>query len=224
MTVLILILSVVIGTVLGIVFRKSNLVPRLLLTFSGAFLLTITVLEIFPKIYTAEHQLNLGIFVLLGVFIQILLEAVTKGAEHGHVHYHGKQEFPLAIFLGLFIHAFIEGMPIHGHDHQHLLMAIVIHKIPVALILYLFISRMTEDWKKQLLFMLIFALASPTGWLLGDYFSDAYLQPVLAIVAGIFLHISTIIIFESSDGHKLKIRKMVSLLLGFLLAYLTLHH
>ena len=223
MTVIILIASVLAGTLLGMLFRKSSIVPRLLLTFSGAFLLTITVMEIFPQIYAAEHNFQLGLFVLLGVFIQILLEAVTKGAEHGHFHFHGQQEFPLAIFGGLFIHAFIEGMPIHGDDHAHLLTAIVIHKIPVALILYLFIARMTQDWKKQLLFMLIFALASPAGWFLGESFSEELLLPVLAVVAGIFLHISTVIIFESSDGHKLKIRKMAALILGFLLAYFTLH-
>ena len=223
MTVIILIASVLLGSVLGIFFSRSNVLPRLLLTFSGAFLLTVTVLEIFPNIYASGHSLQLGLFVLLGVFIQILLEAVTKGAEHGHFHFHGQQEFPLAIFGGLFIHAFIEGMPIHGEDHQHLLTAIVIHKIPVALVLYLFIAKMTKDWKKQFLFMTLFALASPAGWLLGERFSEEYLLPVLAVVAGIFLHISTVIIFESSDAHKLKMRKLAALIAGFLLAWFTLH-
>lgn len=223
MTILILIASVIMGIILGMLFQKSQIVPRVFLTFSGAFLLTITVLEIFPKLYLAEHTLHLGLFVLLGVFIQILLEAVTKGAEHGHFHFHGQHDFPIAIFAGLFIHAFIEGMPIHGEDSEHLLTAIVIHKIPVALILFTFIARMTQDWKKQLLFMLLFALASPLGWWLGKYFSHAYLLPILAVVAGIFLHISTVIIFESSDGHKLKISKLLALLLGFALAYFTLH-
>ena len=224
MIVLVLVSTVLIGAVLGKVFQKSSVLPRLLLTFSGAFLLTITILEIFPKIYAADDSTSLGLFILLGVVIQILLETVTKGAEHGHVHFHGQHDFPMAIFFGLFVHAFIEGMPIHGEHAEHLLTAIVIHKIPVALILYLFISRMTQDWKKQLGFMTMFALASPMGWWIGDRIDQAWLLPILAIVAGIFLHISTVIIFESSDNHKLKISKFIALIVGFALAYFTMHH
>ncbi|MDO5655876.1 MAG: ZIP family metal transporter [Flavobacteriaceae bacterium] len=223
MTAVILITSVIIGTVLGVIFRKSLAVQRILLTFSGAFLLTITVLEIFPQIFQADYPIHLGLFVLLGVFIQILLENITQGAEHGHFHQHEHSQFPLAIFIGLFLHAFIEGMPISNDDTNHLLMAIVVHKIPVALILFLFIADLTPNLKKQLSFMSLFALASPLGFWIGDGLDERWFQPILAIVAGIFLHISTVIIFESADGHKMKIRKFLALVLGFLLAYLTLH-
>lgn len=219
----ILFASVVVGTILGWFFNKTKLIPSLLLTFSGAFLLTITVLEIFPKIYASDFIVSNGLFILLGVFIQILLESITKGAEHGHFHSSRDQEFPLAIFIGLFLHAFIEGIPLHSDTDHHLLTAIVIHKIPVALILYTFIASLTSQWQKQGLFMLIFALASPLGYLIGDLIPTEWLMPTLAIVAGIFLHISTVIIFESSDNHKLKQRKVISLALGFALAYFTLH-
>lgn len=218
-----LIASVLIGSLLGWYFKMVNFFPRLLLTFSGAFLLTITVMEIFPQIYQAEFQFRNGLFILLGVLIQIILESFTKGAEHGHIHAPKNNEFPLAVFIGLFIHAFIEGIPLHHDTDHHLLTAIVIHKIPVALILYIFITKLTSNWKKQALFMLIFAMASPLGYWIGDFIPTQWMMPVMAIVAGIFLHISTVIIFESSDNHKLKQRKLLSLMLGFLLAYFTLH-
>lgn len=218
-----LIVSVLIGSLLGWYFKKVNLFPKLLLTFSGAFLLTITIMEIFPTIYEAEFKFSNGLFILLGVFIQIILESFTKGAEHGHIHTPQNNEFPIAIFIGLFLHAFIEGIPLHTDPHNHLLTAIVIHKIPVALILFIFITKLTSNWKKQTLFMLIFALASPMGYWIGEFIPANWLMPSMAIVAGIFLHISTVIIFESSDNHKLKQRKIISLALGFLLAYFTLH-
>lgn len=222
MTIFLLIASVLVGSVLGMAFQKSNVIPKLMLTFSGAFLLTTTLLEIFPTIYSSADAVHLGLFVLLGVFIQIVLEAVTKGAEHGHFHFHGQHNFPISIFIGLFIHAFIEGMPIQGDNH-HLITAIVVHKIPVALILFTFINKMTTNWKKQLGFMSLFALASPLGWWVGDMLPLTYLIKMLAVVAGIFLHISTVIIFESSDGHKLKFQKLLTLVLGFALAYFSLH-
>lgn len=218
-----LIASVLIGSLLGWYFTKTKLIPSLLLTFSGAFLLTITVLEIFPKIYASDVLVTNGLFILLGVFIQLLLESITKGAEHGHIHTSKNNKFPLAIFVGLFLHAFIEGVPLHSDTDNHLLTAIVIHKIPVALILFTFIASITDKWHKQALFMLVFALASPIGYLVGDFIPTEWMMPTMAIVSGIFLHISTVIIFESSDNHKLKQRKVISLALGFLLAYLTLH-
>ena len=223
MIIIALISSVFIGSLLGWYFNKAKLVPSLLLTFSGAFLLTITVLEIFPKIYQAEFKVSNGLFILVGVFIQILLESITKGAEHGHIHKPVNNEFPMAIFIGLFLHAFIEGIPLHMDTDNHLLTAIVIHKIPVALILFTFITSLTSRWQNQALFMLVFALASPLGYWIGDFIPTDWLLPAMAIVAGIFLHISTVIIFESSDNHKLKQRKVISLVLGFALAYFSLH-
>ena len=222
MIIIALITSVVVGGILGYFFQKSNLVPRLILTFSGAFLLTITILEIFPHLYHESESLHLGLFVLLGVLIQILLEGITKGAEHGHIHHH-HHGFPLAIFAGLFLHAFLEGIPIRSDHDNHLLTAIVIHKIPVALILFTFITQLTKNRTNQIMFMLVFALASPLGYWIGEFIPEKIMMPMLAIVAGIFLHISTVIIFESSDGHKLKFQKLLTLLLGFALAYFTLH-
>jgi hypothetical protein len=40
-----------------------------------------------------------------------------------------------------------------------------------------------------------------------------------AIVIGIFFHISTVILFESSEGHKFNLSKLVVIVLGILVAY-----
>ena len=42
---------------------------------------------------------------------------------------------------------------------------------------------------------------------------------ILAVVVGIFLHISTTIIFETSENHKFNIFKLVSILIGCALAF-----
>ena len=59
----------------------------------------------------------------------------------------------------------------------------------------------------------------------GYYFSTAlsnggignlqqYFNRIMGVVIGIFLHISTTIMFESSSDHKFTVRKMIAVLLG----------
>ncbi|MXV38067.1 hypothetical protein GO491_05155 [Flavobacteriaceae bacterium Ap0902] len=223
MIVLVLVLSVLLGSAMAYYFSHIKHLARLLLTFSGAFLLTATVLEIFPIIYDT-HDPTIGLFILLGVLLQIILEAITKGAEHGHFHYHKDDSFPISIFIGLIIHAFIEGTPLHEDANNHLLYTVAIHKIPVAIVLMGFIMKLTQNRLYQGLFILIFAFASPVGYWFGHLLTSDITLYVLAIVSGIFLHISTVIIFESSDHHNLKLKKFIALILGFAIAYLTVGH
>lgn len=221
MLIFLLFISVFLGAGAGSFLLSNRSLHRLLLTFSGAFLLTVTLLEIFPHLF-ADSSHTIGLYVLLGVLIQIFLESFSQGAEHGHMHLHGTKSFPLSIFLGLFIHAFIEGMPI-AHNSSSFIWVLLVHKIPVAMILYTFIAKLTENQRHRWLFIFVFSLASPLGWSIGRYLPQTTTPIILAVVSGIFLHISTVIIFESSDGHKLKIQKIIALLLGFCIAYLSLH-
>ncbi len=60
-------LSVIFGYFIGLFLKpndKQNL--KLLLAFSGSFLLSLTVLDLLPKIYT-DKSINMGIFIMLGI-------------------------------------------------------------------------------------------------------------------------------------------------------------
>jgi hypothetical protein len=49
----------------------------------------------------------------------MILEALTKGFEHGHFHHHNEHNIlPVALMVGLFIHAFIEGIPLANEEHE----------------------------------------------------------------------------------------------------------
>lgn len=218
--ILLLILSIVAGSILGYFFSQNKIFSKFLLTFSGAYFLGITVLEIFPGVYEG-HSHSIGLFVLAGLLFQIIVESLSKGAEHGHVHLHKDQKIPASIIIGLFLHSFFEGMPI-GHQHSDsLLWAIVIHNIPISMVLFGALTQMTESFWKKALFLGLFAIAGPLGVVFGDTVLAEYHREATAFVAGIFLHIATVILFESTDSHKFKTRKIVTLLLGFVIAYLT---
>lgn len=217
----ILILSVIIGSLLGQIFLAKKVLTKFLLIFSGAFFLATAVLEIFPTIYEV-HDHNIGLYVLGGLFFQMLIESLSKGAEHGHVHFHEKKSFPISIFIGLFLHSFFEGIPVMHQPSQNLLWTIFIHNIPVSMVLFGAVSQMKISKIYQYGFMLAFALAGPLGIVFGNTLMFDYQHQASAFVAGIFIHIATVILFESTDGHKFKAQKVLTVLLGFIIAYLTI--
>ena len=162
------ILAVAFGFAFVVLFNptvKSNL--KLLLAFSGAFLLSITVFELIPHLYEQNSGKMIGLFIMLGILLQIFLEFFSKGAEHGHVHVRKNNTvFPWVLFVSLSIHAILEGFPIHGNEN--LLYGIIIHKMPIAIILTSFFFASSLSNVKTIIFLTLFALMTP----LGSYLSE----------------------------------------------------
>ena len=213
-------LSVIIGYIAALIIRpknKTNL--KLLLAFSVSFLLSLTVMHLLPEIYESKN-LHIGLFIMLGILFQIILEFFSEGAEHGHVHGHEKMtQIPWLLFVSLCIHAFLEGFPVSHHND--LAIGIAIHHLPIAIILTTFFSNASLDKKAIFFFMITFAVMTPLGTILSDYLPilNVYYTEITAIVIGILFHISSTIIFESSEGHKFNIAKVSMIVIGIALAY-----
>ncbi|WP_313030297.1 ZIP family metal transporter [Soonwooa sp.] len=223
MIVIALMLSVLLGVFLGKYFGSQQKFAKNLLVMSAGFLITICINEVFPEIYgSGEH--NVGIFVIAGVLLQMLLESLTKGFEHGHFHHHAEDEhiLPIALIVGLFVHAFIEGIPLAQEKEvfSPYLTGILFHNLPISFVLGSFLARSKTFSPKFWLVVLIFALASPLGMWIGHYFNPEHKIYFLAVVAGIFLHISSVIIFESNKNHKMDWSKIIFVVLGIALAML----
>lgn len=212
--------SVLLGYSIALLLKpKSKTNLKLLLAFSGSFLLSLTVMHLLPEVYESDNH-NIGLFIMVGILFQIILEFFSKGAEHGHVHGHETMShIPWLLFISLCIHAFLEGFPVS--HHHNLALGIAIHHLPIAIILTLFFVNAKLDKKAIFAFMLTFALMTPLGTIISDYLpilNDYYTQ-ITAVVIGILFHISSTIIFESSEGHKFNIAKVSMIVVGIVLAY-----
>jgi zinc transporter ZupT len=176
-------------------------------------------MHLLPEIYESANP-NIGLFIMLGILFQIILEFFSKGAEHGHVHGHEiMTQIPWLLFISLCIHAFLEGFPVsHHHD---LAIGIAIHHLPIAIILTTFFINASLNKKAIFFFMVTFAIMTPLGTILSDYLPilNVYYTEITAIVIGILFHISSTIIFESSEGHKFNIAKVSMIVIGIALAY-----
>ena len=206
---------------------------KLLIAFSGAYLLSITALHLLPEVFTGDDRgAYFGSFVLVGFFIQVMLEYLSGGIEHGHAHTHRSAGLPVGLMIGLCLHAFLEGMPLgggdaghshHGHSHSHglepLLMGIVLHKYPVAMVFLAMLLNSGLAKAKAFGLLAVFAAMAPLGTLLsGVEMVGQYNRESLAIVIGIFLHVSTTILFESSEGHRFNAYKVVAIAAGLALS------
>ncbi len=247
--------------------RISNKNLKLMVAFSGAFLLSFSFHELIPHIYSgisegaggADHVHGpdcvhghvhglgntIGLFILGGFFMQLILDYITKGVEHGHVHTkcpvdeHHDHLAPksalsfIPVLIGLSIHSFLEAMPLakgFGSEalQNRLLFGIILHNIPIAIVLMSLLIQGNLSKKTSIVILTIFALSGPAGALFSDVIGGSLITDIemffkysLAIVVGIFLHISTSILFETDEHHKFNVVKFAVIVAGALVA--TIH-
>lgn len=210
------------GTAIFLVRSDKSKLLKLILSFSGAYLFAITVLHLIPDAFSGPDKSEIGIFILVGFLLQVFLEQFSEGVEHGHIHkHHDGHVFPFGIMISLCLHAFLEGMPLAKEQHNELIFGISLHHIPAAFALGSIL--MQNHFKKTsiVLYLLVFAIMAPLGYYVSLGLSngsiggiEAYFNKIMGVVIGIFLHISTTILFESSADHKINTRKMIAVLLG----------
>lgn len=222
------------GVVVGYLNATNNSqMIKLALAFSGGFLLAIIFQHLLPDIYHGGGH-ELGLFILLGFLVQLILEYFSGGIEHGHVHVHKGQSLPWTLLVSLSIHSIIEGLPLgnqyagmlveHHHIHESLFWGIIFHQIPVSIALMTLLMNTKLSTINAWLLLMFFGLMTPLGAILGLKFTPEQfgldLHIILAVVVGMFLHISTTIIFETSENHKFNLLKLSSILIGCGLAML----
>jgi len=241
---LILFLVVLLGGGIAFYIKESNKKAlQLVLSFSGAYILGISVLHLMPGVFAGGDQ-YVGLWILLGFFIQIFLEQLSGGVEHGHIHpaHHANSTFAIQVMIGLCIHAFLEGMPLEnyeefhnvtlgdGHDHNHLLYGILMHKAPAAFVLVMLFRVSGFKNSTVILCLFLFASMSPLGAGMTKFLESLNLLDVnamkiiVAIVIGSFLHISTTILFEIENpgDHKISFQKLIVIAFGILAALATM--
>ncbi|MFC7523404.1 ZIP family metal transporter [Parapedobacter sp. GCM10030251] len=207
---------------------------KLILSFSGSYLFAITVLHLIPHVYHTHDGASetIGLFVLLGFLFQLVLEQFSHGIEHGHIHHghHSGNVFPFGIMVSLCLHALLEGMPLAAHHQTQLTFGIALHHVPAAFALGSLLLHTSLSKRYIILLLAVFAFMTPLGYLLSSAISkgeighiEQYFDRIMAVVIGIFLHISTTILFESgsADHHKFNKKKMVAVGLGVAVSLLN---
>jgi hypothetical protein len=132
----------------------------------------------------------------------------------------------LPALIGLFLHALFEATPLasshshagnENHFHESFFLGLILHKLPVAIVFGSMLKHYVGRNTKSFSILGLFALMAPLGLLLSDSIPilQNYQHYFMALVIGIFLNISTTILFEINEDHKFNIVKFVSIVVGF---------
>ena len=111
-----LIVALIGGLALEILGERAMNNLSIILAFGGAFIMGLIFLHLVPEAFS--YSSVAGTFVLIGFLVQILLEYLSKGLEHGHVHLNDSSNLrastvmPWAAIVSLCIHALLESMPL----------------------------------------------------------------------------------------------------------------
>ncbi|MBL0128131.1 MAG: ZIP family metal transporter [Flavobacteriales bacterium] len=202
---------------------------RLLLSFSGAFLLGVVFLHMLPELY-AEEGMGVGAWVLAGFLLQVVLEFFSQGIEHGHMHVHGNKALPALTLASLCLHSFTEGMPFADPavaGDMPFLTGVVLHKMPMAIALATVLQRSGQSHMTAWIMLTVFALAAPAGMLAGElaggWMDGRFLHHMLGLAIGMLLHIGTTIIFESAPEHRFNSARFAAVVVGAVLAAFVVH-
>lgn len=215
---------------------------RLLLAFSAAYLFSIAIIHLLPEAFeglegSVENFKFTGLFIVLGFSLQLVIDTFSTGIEHGHVHLHSNdchQHLPYGIIIGLMLHSFLEGLPTYNVNagqnlavNHQLIYGLMMHNIPISIAFVLLLKEHHTGTIKIILLLTGLSLMAPLGFLTGmslHYFGmtnyQEFIRAAFALVIGIFLHISTAILFETSEQHKYNLAKVAMMISGIILAYL----
>lgn len=192
---------------------------RALTLFGGAFLLAICFLDLIPEAYEGSAPVKwVAAAVMVGLLTQIMLEYLTQGVGHNHAGeaLQTSAEEPTValtgLMTGLCLHAFFEGIPLVSPQADGTLpvdwglaIGITLHNIPISLMLLtLFIGRHYSN-RKSLLLLLLFAIMTPVGSLVGLWtlreVPEAVRACIIAFVIGILLHVSQNLLLDHHGQH-----------------------
>lgn len=219
----------------GVKVQKSYL--RLVLAFSAAYLFSLSIIHMLPEAFEGFDARTAGLVIVVGFCMQLVIDTFSTGIEHGHVHLHNEKchtHLPYGIIIGLFLHSFLEGLPVYdagrhstGTVNYQLILGLGIHNLPITLAFVALLKEHEKQRVRSVSLLVAFSLMTPAGYLFSYLLHDVglsnyeyYSRIAYALVIGIFLHISTAILFESSDQHRYNFRKVLVMAAGIVVAYL----
>lgn len=174
-----------------------------------------------------------GAYFLMGFVLLMLLERfvmIHSCEEHG-CDYH---TIGIAAFVGLTIHAIIEGLALASslvalHIGPLILLAVLVHKAPAALALTSLLKLGGKSRPQILKFITGIALATPVGMLLASTFFAEHIVSrtagiLLSMSGGTFLYIASCdLIPEIHRSNHDKFPRLIAFLIGLSVSFLELH-
>lgn len=207
---------------------------QLLLAVSASYIFSVAIMHLLPEAYEHQNHKLVGLFIVIGFCLQLVIDSFSSGIEHGHTHSHThtcENHFPFSIIFGLMFHSFLEGLPLYNSVNNtfnyKIMLGLALHNTPIAIAFATLLKDHQTKTIKVIALIIGFSLMAPAG-MLASYFLGTnstidlkqFMPIAYGLVIGIFLHISTVIMFEGSENHKYNLPKIIAMLSGVFLAFI----
>lgn len=215
------ILGTGLGSIIGVLIKKTNRMSSFLLGLTGGFMLFIVSFHLFPEAFYIGGLYIVLLGVLIGLFIIVLLGILLE-----KLSYSGFIKTGIILALSIAIHNLPEGIALGStlvgmSDFGFvLLLAMFLHNIPEGIAISIPLSmKKIKKWK-IILFAIIAGIPTGIGAYLGAYvgsISSELISLSLALAGGIMLYIvCDELIPKGKSLYKGK-TSSVAVIIGFLL-------
>src|SRR5690606_33055803 len=91
--------------------RDNTNLLKLVFSFSGFYLFSITLLHLISHLYISQNTIPeiISLYILSGFLFQLIFEQFSQDNKHCHIHHSAHNAFPLGIMISMSLHAFLEG-------------------------------------------------------------------------------------------------------------------
>ena len=221
--------------------KKENLIILLALAFASGFMICVSLTDLIPESFSLLKTifkdfpalLFLLIFITIGIIVSISIDKFLPKTDYKDVNNKKLYRLGLVAMLAIIMHNIPEGVATFLSSATNkslglsLALAISFHNIPEGISIAIPIYFSTKSKVKAFLYTLISGLSEPFGAILAYLFlsniiNNFIMSIILALTAGIMIHISCYELLKESLSYKRKAITILCFVIGF--SFMLLSH
>ncbi len=231
-------LSTMLGSILIFIKDKRGVVLKYSLSFAAGVMICVSVIDLIPESLELLIKNNKTstfiltfIFILIGMFLSYIIDKLIPENQN-------KKENNKLLKVGIFsmiaiiLHNIPEGIATFLSSATNiklgiaLTIAIALHNIPEGISISIPIFKATKSHKKALLYTFVSGMSEPFGAILAFLFlapiiNDTIMGILLAIIAGIMIHIGWVKLLPTALNYNNKKRTFLFFIIGILFMYIS---
>ncbi len=236
-------LSTLIGSLFVFIKGNTENLTKYALAFAAGVMVCVSLTDLLPEGISLLTKCNRGVgFMLVLVFVifgMLISSLIDKFIPENHDKLYDKKLYKIGIFsmIAIIIHNIPEGIATFLSTSTNLTLgialtvAIALHNIPEGISISVPVYHATKSRKKAILFTFISGMSEPLGAVLAFLFlkpimSDAIMGSMLALIAGIMVHIGMLKLFPTAMNYPNKKKTFIFFIIGIifmLTSHLLMH-
>lgn len=230
-------ISTMLGSLLIFIKDKRGVVLKYSLSFAAGVMICVSVIDLIPESIELLFNKNknktftlIFIFIIVGMIISFMIDKFIPENQNQK----DNKLFKVGIFsmIAIILHNIPEGIATFLSSMTNiklgitLTIAIALHNIPEGISISVPIFKATKSRKKALLYTFISGMSEPFGailayLILAPIISNTIMGILLALIAGIMIHIGSIKLLPTALKYKEKKKTICFLIIGILFMYIS---